>query len=67
MVMSNFVSKSQSIRDKLKQEGKYTILNKEEHIKSLVVINKSLEDVRREFQVKDQKSQQNAAFVTLTA
>ncbi len=65
--MSKFVNKTQSIREKLKQEGKYTVLDKEEHVKSVTAMNESLENVRREFQVKDQKSQRNAANVTLTS
>lgn len=65
--MAKFISKAQSIREKLKQEGKYNVLDKEEHVKAVSAMNESLEDVRREFQIKDRESQRNAAFVTLTA
>ena len=63
--MSKF--KTQSIREKLKNEGKYNVFNKNEHIKALTDINESLENFRRDFQVKDRKSQRDAGKVTLTA
>jgi hypothetical protein len=65
--MAEYIMKSQSVRDKLKDEGKFTVLDLEVHVKAVTAMNESLENVRREFQIKDRESQRNAAFVTLTA
>ena len=45
----------------------HPILDKEVHVKAVTAMNESLENVRREFQIKDRESQRNAALVTLTA
>ena len=63
--MSKF--KTQNIREKLKKEGNFTVFDKNEHIKALTDINESLENFRRDFRVKDRKSQRGAGKVTLTA
>jgi len=64
--MSTFTRNYQSLREKLKNEGNYTVLDKEVHIKAVAEMNESLEEVRREFQIKDRESNRNAEYVILT-
>lgn len=61
------ISKTEAIRAKMKQEGKVTSLNSAQHIAAITTMNKQLETVRREYQVKDRNSQITAATVILTA
>jgi hypothetical protein len=65
--MINKVSKTEALRSKLRQEGKVTTLDKTQHISAITTMNKELESVRREYQVKDRNSQISAANVILTA
>ena len=61
------ISKTEAFKAKMKEEGKVTFLDKPEHIAAIVAMNEQLENVRREYQVKDRNSQINAIKVVLTA
>lgn len=61
------ISRKEAIRAQMKKEGKVTILDQAQHIAAISTMNKQLETVRREYQVKDRKSQSTAANVILTA
>lgn len=65
--MINRISRTEAIKAKIKQEGKVTILDKAQHISAVTTMNKQLESVRREYQVKDRNSQITALTVILTA
>lgn len=60
-------SRTEAIRAKMKQEGKVTQLDTAKHISAITTMNKQLESVRREYQVKDRNSQTAASTVILTA
>jgi hypothetical protein len=60
------ISKTEVINERLEREGKVTTLDKKEHIDAIIAMNKQLEAVRREYQIKDRKSQITAANVILT-
>ena len=61
------VSRTEAFKAKLKSEGKVTFLNSEQHIAAIIAMNKRLESARREFQIKDRKSINEAASIILTA
>ncbi|MBN1618835.1 hypothetical protein JW887_05880 [Candidatus Dojkabacteria bacterium] len=65
--MFNLVSKSDKIQAKLQLEGKVSLLNLPDDIAAINAMNKSMENVRRDFKAKDEKSQQKAAGVKLTS
>jgi len=60
------ISKTEAINARLKRENKVTTLDKSEHIDAIIAMNKQLEAVRREYQIKDRSSQITAANVILT-
>jgi hypothetical protein len=51
--MFKTISKSEEIRKRLKLEGKVEILDKPEHIKAIIEINKSMERVHKDFLYKN--------------
>ncbi len=61
------ISKSEEIQAKLSNEGKVTYLDEPKHNQAIEVMNVSMENVRRDFQSKDQNSQQSAKSVKLTS
>lgn len=60
-------NRTETVKSKMRQEGKVTILNKDQDIQAVTLMNKELEEVRREYQVKDRNSQITASTVILTA
>ncbi|MFW6224823.1 MAG: hypothetical protein ACOC4B_00985 [Bacteroidota bacterium] len=60
------INKTEALEKRLSQENKVTYLDKPEHKKAIEIMNKSMEKMRREFQKKDQKSEQSAKDVILT-
>lgn len=65
--MITTISKTEAIKAKLREEGKVSYLDNAFHIAAIVEMNVQMEDVRREFQVKDRNSQTTASTVILTA
>jgi hypothetical protein len=61
------ISKTEEFKAKLKAQDKVSYLNENKHISAITSMNKDLEVVRREFQVKDRNSQITATTVILTA
>ena len=61
------ISKTEDLNNQLQKEGKVKILNDTTHTKAMEEMNRDLEENRREYQVKDRKSQISAAKVILTA
>lgn len=61
------ISKLETIRAKLKKDGKVTSLTEIKHIQAISEMNKKLENMRREFQIKDRNSQTTAASVVLNS
>ena len=62
------VNKTQQIKAKLAQQGKAVgYLNQPQHIKAISDMDKEMEEVRREFKVKERDSQISASEVILTA
>ena len=64
--MVEIINKSETYADKMRQEGKVVTFNKLEDIQVNIIMNESLEQFRREYQVKDRNSQMSAAKVILT-
>jgi len=60
------ISKTESINERLEREEKVTTLDRQEHIDAIIAMNKQMEAVRREYQIKDTNSQITAANVILT-
>jgi hypothetical protein len=60
------ISRSETYAEKMRQEGKVITFNKPEDIKVSIKMNESLEQFRREYQVKDRNSQMSASKVILT-
>ncbi|MFC4211899.1 hypothetical protein ACFOWA_11940 [Pedobacter lithocola] len=65
--MIKTVSKTNQIKDKLKMDGKVSYLDKPEHFNAIIEMNDEMEDVRRDYHVKDRRSQNSASHVILTA
>lgn len=61
------INKTEEIRNRLKKEGKITYLDSNEHIQAMVKMNKALEDLKREYIIKDKLSQISAAQTFLNA
>lgn len=61
------INKTEAIKAKMEEEGNIVYLDKPEHMDAIVSMNENLEEIRREYQVKDRNSQISAANVILTA
>lgn len=61
------ISKLDSIRAKMKEEGRISYLNKPEHLAAIAEMNEYMRRVRREFRIKDHASRKGAADVVLNA
>jgi hypothetical protein len=60
------ISKTEAINERLMKENKVTILDEPRHLEAIRAMNIHMDQVRREYQVKDRKSQITAAKVILT-
>ncbi|RLD66386.1 MAG: hypothetical protein DRI84_04885 [Bacteroidetes bacterium] len=65
--MTEIISNSEKIIKKLKKDGKIESLNKTKDLDAIIEMNSEMENVRREYQVKDRNSQVSASQVILTA
>ncbi len=65
--MPEIISNSEKIIEQLEKEGKVEYLNKSEDLDAVFEMNDEMESVRRDYQVKDRKSQVSASNVILTA
>ena len=54
--MIEIINKTEEIRNRLISEGKMNTLNSMEHIQAIVKMNKALEDLKRDFIIKDKQS-----------
>ncbi len=61
------INNTAQIRESLTQAGKVTVLNSAAHVEAITALNKEMEQVRREYKVKNQNSQNSAALTILTA
>jgi hypothetical protein len=61
------ISKTEDLNKQLEKEGKITILNDISCKKAMHEMNQDMEETRREYQVKDGKSQASAAKIILTS
>ena len=61
------ISKTEEIKTQLQNDGKVTKLDQPGHVAAIEAMNRQMQQVRREFQVKDRNSQINAARVILTS
>lgn len=61
------INESEEIKAQLEAEGKVTHLSEPEHIAASVALNDQMNAVRKEYQVKDRKSQLAASMVILTS
>lgn len=60
------VSKTEALISKLRSEGKVIRLNQQEQISRVNKMNKELENVRRDYQIKEKDSKMNALNIILT-
>jgi len=65
--MTEKISKYQELMSRLRDEDKVTYLDQPRDIEMINDIDKQMEDVRRDFQIKEKNSQISAATVILTA
>jgi hypothetical protein len=65
--MIEMINKTEEIRNRLKQEGKVNSLNSNEHIQAMVKMNKALQDLKREYIMKNRLSQISAAQTILNS
>jgi hypothetical protein len=61
------INKTEEIRDRLRKEGKVNSLDSNEHIQAMVKMNKALEDLKREYLIKDKLSQISASQTVLNS
>lgn len=61
------INRTEEIMNRLKKEGKVTYLDSSEHIQAMVEMNKALEDLKREYIIKDRLSQISASQTFLNA
>ena len=65
--MIEIINKTEEIKNRLKSEGKVNTLNSNEHIQAMVKMNKALEDLKREYIIKDKLSQISASQTVLNS
>lgn len=61
------VSKTEKLISTLRTQGKVIVLNDKEQVSSVTRMNKELEKVRREYQIKERDSKINASNIILTS
>ena len=65
--MTEIISNSEKIIEKLEKEGKVQYVNKSKDSDAIFEMNDEMVSVRRDYQVKDRKSQVSASTVILTS
>jgi hypothetical protein len=65
--MIEIINKTEEIRNRLISEGKVNTLNSNEHIQAMVKMNKALEDLKRDYIIKDKQSQISASQTVLNS
>ena len=61
------INRTEEIEAKLSKENKVTYLDSPKHIEAIKKMNEEMEEVRREYKVKEKNSQTSASNVVLTA
>jgi benzoyl-CoA reductase/2-hydroxyglutaryl-CoA dehydratase subunit BcrC/BadD/HgdB len=65
--MAQIINKFQEIKERLEAENKNSIIDLQNITEAMERMNEEMEEVRRNFQVKDKNSQISAVNVILTA
>ena len=65
--MIEIINKTEEIRNRLISEGKVNTLNSNEHIQAMIKMNKALEDLKRDYIIKDKQSQISASQTVLNS
>lgn len=65
--MIEIINRTEEIRNRLKSEGKVKILNSIEHIEAMVKMNEALEELKREYILRDRQSQMSASQTILNS
>lgn len=66
--MIKIINKTEELNLRLSQEeGKITYLDEPQHIEAIMKMNEEMEEVRRDFKVKDENSRASAANLVLTS
>ena len=60
-------NQTEELEKKLTSEGKVSYLNEPHHIEAIIRMNEEMEEVRRDFKIKDENSQASAATLILTS
>ena len=63
--MINKISKTEKIKEAFKREGKSKFLDEPQHLQSILKMNKQLEEVRREFIIRNRNSEKSAVDIIL--
>ena len=61
------INRTEEIEKQLRQDNKVTYLDSPQHIEAIKKMDDEMEEVRREYKVKEKKSQTSASNVVLTA
>jgi predicted GIY-YIG superfamily endonuclease len=65
--MAQNISKYQEIMDRLNSEKKVESLDKPKDIRAIEEMNKEMEAIRRDYQIKERQSQYEAQYVVLNS
>ena len=65
--MAKQTSKTQEVLEKLRAEHKVAVMNTAQDVVLISEFDKRMEEVRRDYQIKEKNSQYRAAQVNLTA
>ncbi|HSH65333.1 MAG TPA: hypothetical protein VLB84_05915 [Bacteroidia bacterium] len=60
------INNTATISARLDKEGKVTVLNDDIHVRAIENLNLEMEEVRKDYKVKNQNSQNSAALTILT-
>lgn len=60
-------NKTEELNERLTREGKVSYLDEPQHIDAIIRMNIEMEEVRRDFKVKDENSKASAANLVLTS
>ena len=67
IIMADVTSKTEEIKQRLRSEGKVGTIDSKTYEAATRTMNEKMEEVRREYQIKDRQSQISASKVILTA
>lgn len=61
------INNTEELEKKLALEGKVSYLDQPQHVEAIIRMNEEMEEVKRDFKIKDENSQTSAATLILTS